>query len=147
MKNCTELEDFFCQGNSFTNIPNKDWWDNEEIHRECASIFKSEVAEEGKGEQSGAALRLWTGMGGKEKDLTGGKGHDEVSEWNGIETNASGMITKINWRREGLNGTISEEPLGQMTALTNLSLGNNKLTDEIPSSIGNLTKLTELSLR
>ena len=148
MKNCTELDAFCCWGNNFTNIPNDNWNnDKEAIRRECASIFKSEVAEVGKGGQSGAALRLWTGLGGKEEDLTGGKGHDELSQWAGIETNADGEITKVDWYEKGLSGTISEEPLGKLTALTYLGLDDNNLTGEIPSSIGNLTNLTRLYLK
>ena len=105
-----------------------------------------EQLEKAKKRQAGAALRLWIGAGGKEEDLTGGKGHDELSQWAGIETNADGVITKINWHNKRLSGRILEEPLGQLTALTYLGLDGNKLTGEIPSSIGNLTNLTTLYL-
>ena len=122
MKYCTKLQALTYDGNSFTNNPIKAW-------------------------QAGAALRLWIGAGGKEEDLTGGKGHDELAQWTGIQTNSEGMITGVNWREKVLSGTIPEEPLGQLTALNYLSLHRNKLTGEIPSTIGNLTKLTELYLR
>ena len=122
MKNCTELKYFYCEGNSFTNIPNEDWGNKQQIRRECASIFDSEAVKESKRRQAGVVLRLWIGMGGKEGDLTGRMGHDELAKWKGIETNADGMITRINWSSKGLSGTIAEEPLGQLTALTTLDL-------------------------
>ena len=108
---------------------------------------KAEEEAKRKAQQPAAALRLWIGAGGKEEDLTGGKGHDELAQWTGIETNADGEITKINWCEKGLSGTILEEPLGKLTALTYLGLDTNELTGEIPSSIGNLTKLTILYLQ
>ena len=42
-------------------------------------------------------------------------------------------------------GTIPTQ-LGNLTALTSLSLGSNRLTGSIPAQLGNLTKLTNLNL-
>jgi len=53
--------------------------------------------------------------------------------------------TVINLPDSGLTGEISPE-IGNLTNLTELSLGGNQLTGSIPSEIGNLTNLTSLNL-
>jgi len=67
-----------------------------------------------------------------------------LSTWDGIVI-TNGRVTAIDLPNNNLNGTIPTT-LGNITNLTNLDLDNNELTAGIPSSLGNLSDLTYLGL-
>ena len=68
-----------------------------------------------------------------------------IGEWHGVTTNASGRVTLVDLRDNGLSGEIPPE-LGSLSNLERLSLSANQLTGEIPTELGNLAGLTSLSL-
>ena len=79
----------------------------------------------------------------------------KIDAWAGI-TITNNRITTINLQTQasfqtggipgpGINGSIPTQ-LGQLTALTSLSLGSNLLTGNIPTQLGQLANLTSLSL-
>ena len=69
--------------------------------------------------------------------------HSPVSTWYGI-TVTNKRVTEIALQFNGLNGSIPVS-IGDLTKLTFLSLVGSRLTN-IPSSLGNLTNLIELDL-
>ena len=68
-----------------------------------------------------------------------------VSEWFGVETDASGRVIRLFLGGNELSGPIPTE-LGDLTNLGYLALSNNQLTEPIPPELGNLTSLTTLRL-
>ena len=75
-----------------------------------------------------------------------------VAGWNlltGSIPVSIGLLTSMEavalYHNNGLNGTIPSE-VGGLTLLTQLSLGSNNLTGMIPTEIGGLTSLNDLSL-
>ena len=68
-----------------------------------------------------------------------------VSEWNGIETDTNGNVSKILLRANNLRGSIPAE-IGDFANLKVLQLETNWLTGSIPAELGNLTSLTYLNL-
>ncbi|THU49668.1 hypothetical protein C4D60_Mb06t11960 [Musa balbisiana] len=72
------------------------------------------------------------------------KGNDPCG-WLGINCDADGNITVINFSRMSLNGTISPD-FSAFTSLQRLLLPNNNLTGTIPSTLTNLTSLKELDV-
>ena len=66
-------------------------------------------------------------------------------EWYGVTTDASGRVIELNLDSNQLTGTIPSS-LGNLSELTNLSLHRNQLTGSLPSSLGGLSKLEVLSL-
>ena len=78
-----------------------------------------------------------------------------MTAWDGIKTDDRGEIsgdpprvTKLRpaGNEKTLTGTIPST-LGNLTGLTNLWLGSNQLTGTIPPELGNLTRLSQLDLR
>ena len=69
-----------------------------------------------------------------------------LSEWYGVETNASGRVWRLVLNQNGLRGAIRPE-LGQaLTSLRVLDLSENLLGGSIPTELGNLSKLDRLDL-
>ena len=67
-----------------------------------------------------------------------------VGEWYGVYTDASGRVTRLLLDFNRLSGALPSE-LGNLTNLTELSLWGNGITDI--SSLSGLTNLTDLNLR
>ncbi len=70
--------------------------------------------------------------------------NNPVGSWHGVDT-ANGRVVELEFLVNNFNGSIPPE-LGNLTALTNLSLVANPLTGSIPTELGNLTTLTVLRL-
>ncbi len=71
-----------------------------------------------------------------------------LASWDGINTqtiNGVEHVTEIYLYNNNLSGQLPTE-IGNLTKLTYLSLSGNQLTGSIPTEIGNLTELTYLSL-
>ena len=87
-------------------------------------------------------------------DATGGPNWDSndnwlsevpISEWPGVTTDDNGRVTELYLGWNQLSGEIPPE-LGNLANLTRLSLGSNQLSGEIPPELGNLANLTRLYL-
>ena len=68
-----------------------------------------------------------------------------LSEWYGVDTDASGRVTGLVFHGNNLTGTIPEE-LGSLSSLITLHLDDNNMTGTIPRELGNLPNLDELDL-
>ena len=68
-----------------------------------------------------------------------------LGEWFGVTTDASGRVTELQLGDNRLTGTIPSS-LGNLTNLRLLWLAYNQLSGSIPSSLGNLTNLQVLDL-
>ena len=69
-----------------------------------------------------------------------------LDAWHGVWTNASGRVQELSLGNNGLTGEIPSE-LGDLANLTQLDLGSNGLTGEIPSELSKLANLVLLWLR
>ena len=102
-------------------------------------------------EDKATLLAVYLAMGGEEDDLRTVEFYDEsidlanerlsddVSEWRGVEV-GGGRVTGFDWHamRWGqycLTGSIPSQ-IGTLSALTELSLCRNKLTGPLPSELG-----------
>ncbi len=63
-----------------------------------------------------------------------------LSEWHGVETNAEGRVTRLDLRRNGLEGLIPPA-LGGLAELEVLILFANELTGAIPPALGSLAEV------
>ena len=68
-----------------------------------------------------------------------------ISEWSGVTTDDNGRVTELYLGSNQLSGEIPPE-LGNLASLSTLSLGGNQLSGEIPLALGNLANLSRLSL-
>ncbi|MDE0232805.1 MAG: Ig-like domain-containing protein [bacterium] len=68
-----------------------------------------------------------------------------LSEWDGIETDASGRVVALTLRDNRLTGSIPAE-LGQLPELRSLDLYYNRLSGSIPPELGDLDRLEQLDL-
>ena len=68
-----------------------------------------------------------------------------IREWHGVSNDADGRVSDLLLGRNELTGEIPTE-LGSLSNLTNLVLHANQLTGEIPTELGNLSNLTQLIL-
>mmetsp|Transcript_3924 Transcript_3924/g.8243 ORF Transcript_3924/g.8243 Transcript_3924/m.8243 type:complete len:430 (-) Transcript_3924:45-1334(-) len=73
--------------------------------------------------------------------LMDGQGND-ASKWRGVNVRA-GRVVGVCWKGQGLTGVIPPE-VGELTALTYLSLGGNDIGGAIPPEVGTITTLTAL---
>lgn len=78
------------------------------------------------------------------KDHTNWLTKQPVSSWFGITTANNRVLTMYIYDNR-LHGSLPSS-IGNLTALTEMSLGYNQIYGSIPASIGNLTKLTFLSI-
>ena len=93
-----------------------------------------------------ALFDLWKNTGGaKWTNHTFWKTSAPVSQWVGV-TVTNNRVTGLSLHSNNLIDTLPSS-IGNLTALTDLELDNNtNLTGNIPSTIGNLTLLTQLTL-
>ena len=98
--------------------------------RNEAACQPSPFAHEG---DSLALVALYNSTGGPTTwtDRTGWL-QDPVSDWRGISLDASGRVTDIVLRGNGLSGSLPSE-LGQLTALLNINLSSNRLSGPDPA--------------
>ena len=90
---------------------------------------------------------LYRNMGGSSWGEHGGWLTDApLSEWHGVETDASGRVVALSLRGNGLTGSIPAE-LGQLGELRSLDLSYNRLSGEMPPELGDLDPLERLDLR
>ncbi len=68
-----------------------------------------------------------------------------MSTWHGVALDASLNVIGLYLDNNNLNGTLPTQ-LGDLSSLSNLSLNSNQLSGTIPNEIGNLTELAGLSL-
>ena len=68
-----------------------------------------------------------------------------LGEWDGVATNAQGRVIQLYLQYNNLKGTIPSE-LGNLSKLTDLTLWENNLTGTIPSELGNLSELYWLDI-
>ena len=68
----------------------------------------------------------------------------KLDDWHGV-TVTNGRVAELDLGNNNLTGNIPTE-LGNLTALTSLDLDDNNLTGNIPTELGNLTDLTSLDL-
>ena len=68
-----------------------------------------------------------------------------MREWHGVTTDDEGRVAEVILFRNQLTGEIPIE-LGNLSALTRLSLSRNQLTGTIPTQLGGLSNLTRLFL-
>ena len=71
--------------------------------------------------------------------------NEALSEWYGVDTDATGRVTELHLWSNELSGTIPAE-LGSLTNLQKLELHDNNLSGEIPAELGALTSLQSLYL-
>ncbi len=71
-------------------------------------------------------------------DNTNWLSDEPLSEWYGIFTNLNGSVFHIDLTGNGLSGQIPPE-LGNLSALTELALGDNDLSGQVPPELGNLS--------
>mmetsp|Transcript_40623 Transcript_40623/g.85018 ORF Transcript_40623/g.85018 Transcript_40623/m.85018 type:complete len:743 (-) Transcript_40623:680-2908(-) len=74
-----------------------------------------------------------------------GDGHDNVADDNNNNGAVVVVVTGVNLTQMGLSGTIPTE-LGLLTDLEELTLGNNMLQGSIPHEVANLKQLRMLDL-
>lgn len=68
-----------------------------------------------------------------------------LSEWDGVETDGSGRVTRLDLGGNGLRGTLPVA-LAQLSHLQGLYLSSNQLSGAIPAELGNLANLRQLNL-
>ncbi len=68
-----------------------------------------------------------------------------LGEWEGVTTNNDGRVTELGLGENALSGEIPAE-LGSLSNLTWLDLRDNELSGEIPAELGSLSNLTRLDL-
>ena len=73
-------------------------------------------------------------------------GAGPLSEWQGVEVDASGRVSALFLHQNGLSGSIPAE-LGGLRNLEVLWLNDNSLDGPIPPELGKLSKLENLSLQ
>ncbi|KAG6719137.1 hypothetical protein I3842_04G188300 [Carya illinoinensis] len=66
--------------------------------------------------------------------------------WTGIWCNEVGSITEITLENKGLDGTLDRFDFSAFPNLNSLNLNLNNLVGDIPTGVGNATKLTFLDL-
>ena len=79
------------------------------------------------------------------KANTGWRSDAPVSTWHGVQTDDRGRVVQIDLTFNDLSGPIPSA-IGQLTELKNLTLSINQLTGAIPAEIGQLVNLEALDL-
>ena len=68
-----------------------------------------------------------------------------LGDWFGVQTNDAGRVTRLDLRENGLDGNLPSE-IGQLSKLQILFLYENRLSGAIPPELAALTELTHLEL-
>ena len=68
-----------------------------------------------------------------------------LGEWQGVDVDGQGRVTRLSVRNNGLRGTIAPE-LAALSNLTALDISDNGLTDRFSRNLGNLANLEVLAL-
>lgn len=76
---------------------------------------------------------------------TTAKSSDHCRAWTGVTCDLKGRVTGISFYASQLTGTITSM-LGNLTHLTNLTLGRNNFSGGIPPQLGNCNKLSILDV-
>ena len=109
--------------------------------------FAADAVAQGGAETDRAVLEaLYDATGGPNWETdTNWKTSAPLSRWAGVSTDATGRVTGLVLRDNGLTGSIPAA-LGQMGGLQHLNLVRNALTGPIPAELGMLVNLRRLSL-
>ncbi len=83
--------------------------------------------------------------GGNWQNNTNWLSDEPIGEWHGVTTDDEGRVIRLNLDKHQLSGEIPTG-LGSLSNLQQLSLWGNELSGEIPTALGNLSNLQELYL-
>ena len=109
-------------------------------------VYGSSCAPEDSLEDREMLVELYDALDGENwTNNTGWLTERTIREWYGVTNDASGRVTGLVLRWNGLTGEIPKE-LGSLSNLQRLELGNNKLTGEIPTELASLSNLQRLEL-
>ena len=72
--------------------------------------------------------------------------NEALSEWHGVDTDATGRVTELHLSGNELSGTIPAE-LGSLTNLQELYLNQNELSGPLPLTLSALSQLSVLDIR
>ena len=88
-----------------------------------------------------ALVAFYNATGGPNwTDNTNWLSNEPLSEWHGVTTNDDGRVTELSVGANELSGEIPAE-LGDLASLQRLSLHGNELSGEIPAELGDLASL------
>uniref|UniRef100_UPI00403F5957 hypothetical protein n=1 Tax=Rhodohalobacter sp. 8-1 TaxID=3131972 RepID=UPI00403F5957 len=122
----------------------------------CGSVVMGQNLNSVKGDRQ-ALVDLYHATGGDGWDNNSGwLNGDPSNSWHGIEVDRNGRVVKVKLNGTGfgqkgkiggnnLRGAIPSS-IGNLSKVTYFNVKQNKLTGEIPSSIGNMTNLVDLLL-
>ena len=93
-----------------------------------------------------ALVALYNATGGPStwKDRSGWL-QEPVSEWHGITLDSTGRVTRVNLKVNNLVGQLSSS-IGELARLEELDLHGNKLSENLPAELGQLSELRRLRL-
>ncbi|MYE05399.1 MAG: hypothetical protein F4Y00_10575, partial [Bacteroidetes bacterium SB0662_bin_6] len=112
----------------------------------AAMVFVPNVAQAQTDAERAALVALYDATGGDNwTENANWKSEEPVGEWYGV-TVENGAVTEIYLHSNNLRGELPSE-IGNLTRLEGLNLGDNSLSGAIPATIGNLTSLEVLYLR
>ena len=93
-----------------------------------------------------ALVALYNATGGANwTNNTNWLSSEGLSEWHGVDTDATGRVTELHLSGNELSEALPAE-LGDLTNLQILDLCSNELSGEIPAELGDLTNLQILEL-
>ncbi|PAU92838.1 hypothetical protein CK503_14210, partial [Aliifodinibius salipaludis] len=88
-----------------------------------------------------ALMDLYNATGGDSWANNSGWGSGDPSgSWHGVEVDANGRVVRLDLWKNGLQGQLPST-IGNLTKLTYLNVKGNKLTGRIPSEIGGMRSL------
>ena len=112
----------------------------------AAMVFVPSVAQAQTDAERAALVALYDATDGDNwTENANWKSEEPVGDWDGV-TVENGVVTKLYLWQNSLSGEIPSE-IGNLTRLVLLDLAFNSLSGAIPSEIGNLTSLGRLSLQ
>ena len=94
-----------------------------------------------------ALVTLYNATGGANwTNNTNWSSNEALSEWHGVDTDATGRVTELHLCGNELSGEIPAE-LGNLTNLEELSLSSNGLSGPLPLTLSALSQLSVLDIR